>query len=228
MKKIEKMNEAAWLLGIIICAFGICLCTKANFGLSMIAAAPYSIYRKISIFIPWYTQGMSEYVWQAVLVILMCIAIRRFKFKYILSFITAVLCGLAIDAWFTVLGGNAPYTDMTARIIAFIVGETMTAIAIAFYFRTTMPLQIYELLVVEIADKFSLDKDKTKLWSDIIMFIVSVSISLILHKNLTGIGIGTGIITIVNARLIYYAGVMLDKCFVFNSRFPKFTEMLGK
>ena len=41
MKKISRMNEIAWVIGIAGCALGVCLCTKANFGLSMIAAPPY-------------------------------------------------------------------------------------------------------------------------------------------------------------------------------------------
>ena len=194
----------------------------------MIAAAPYTIYRKVSEFLPWYTQGMSEYIWQAVLVVIMCIVIRRFKFKYILSFATAVLSGMAIDGWFMVLGGNEPYATIVARIIAFIIGETATAFAIALFFRTSLPLQIYELLVVEIADKFKFNMDKTKLWYDIIMFIISISASLILHRNLTGIGIGTIVITVVNARLIYYSGKLLDNFFVFDPRFPKLAHLAEK
>jgi len=33
------MNEIAWPLGIVFCAFGVAPCMKASFGLSMIAIA---------------------------------------------------------------------------------------------------------------------------------------------------------------------------------------------
>ena len=88
MKKITKMNEAAWVMGIILCAFGVALATKANFGLSMIAAPPYIIHLFMRNFFPWYTQGTSEYLWQGVLLIFMCIIVRRFKVKYLLTFVS--------------------------------------------------------------------------------------------------------------------------------------------
>ncbi|MCR4905637.1 MAG: hypothetical protein K6A33_06105, partial [Clostridiales bacterium] len=40
-KKIGGMNEAAWVIGIVVCALGVALCTKANFGLSMTHAASF-------------------------------------------------------------------------------------------------------------------------------------------------------------------------------------------
>ena len=131
-KKIGKMNEAAWVIGIFVCSLGVCLCTKADFGLSMIAAPPYILHYALRGIFPWFTQGRAEYVWQAVLLLGMCLAVRRFRWRYLLSFGTAVIAGRVIDLWFLVLGGNAPYETMPARIAAFAAGVILTAIAIAF------------------------------------------------------------------------------------------------
>jgi len=60
MKKIGKMNEAAWLLGILLCSLGVSLCTKAGFGLSMIAAPPYILHLKLSLLSPFFTQGSAN------------------------------------------------------------------------------------------------------------------------------------------------------------------------
>lgn len=219
MKKITKMNEAAWLLGIILCSLGVALCTKASFGLSMIAATPYIIHLKLINFFGWYTQGTSEYVWQGVLLVIMCIIVRKFKFKYLLSFAAAVVFGIAVDLWLKVLGGGSVYESMTVRIIAFIFGEVTTAVAIAFYFRTDLPIQMYELLVVEIADAYKLDKNKTKLVNDIVMLITSIIVAVFVNGSLKGLGVGTVIITCVNAYLIKIFGDVLDKFFVFDRRF---------
>ena len=86
MKKISRMNEAAWVIGIVGCALGVCLCTKADFGLSMIAAPPYIFHLALRDRLPWYTQGTSEYLWQGVLLLVMCVATGRFRWKYLLSF----------------------------------------------------------------------------------------------------------------------------------------------
>lgn len=221
IKKIRKMNEAAWVIGIIVCALGVCMCTKANFGLSMIAAPPYILHVWLRDMLPWFTQGTSEYVWQALVMVIMCVAIRGFKARYLLSFGTAVLSGLALDGWIWIFGGNGAYEEMWLRIVMFVVGELVTTLAVAFIFRTTLPIQIYELAVCEIATKFGFDKNKVKLVNDILMLVVSAIMSFVLTGGLGGFGVGTIIITVVNAPLIAMFGKLIDKMFVFDSRFPK-------
>lgn len=222
------MNEAAWVLGQILCALGVCLCTKANFGLSMIAAPPYILHLKMINIFSWYSQGTSEYIWQGVLLLIMCLAVQKFKPRYLLSFVSAVLFGFILDAWLEVFGGNGAYTGMAARITAFILGESITALAIAFYFRTDMPLTIYELAVVEIAERYNFDKNRTKQCNDIIMLAVSFVFAAVLNRNFAGIGVGTIIITIVNAWLIALFGKLLDKIFTFEPRFNKLVAVLHK
>lgn len=228
MRKLQKMNEIAWACGVLLCAFGVALATKANFGLSMIAAPPYIIHMCMENFFPWYSQGTSEYIWQGVLLIVMCIIVRRFRVKYLLTFGCAVIFGLAVDGFLWLLGGGAAYTTLTARIIAFTISEIITAIAIACYFRTDMPLPVYELVVSEIAKCYSLDMNKVKQVNDIIMLVISVVLALVLNRSFAGIGIGTIIITLVNASLIALAGKIMDKYCDFSPRFPRLITWLKK
>ena len=225
MKKIGKMNEMAWVLGILLCSLGVSLCTKADFGLSMIAAPPYILHLKMVQYFPWWSQGTSEYIWQGFLLIVMCGILRRFKVKFLLCFATAVLFGFALDGWFQLLGGNGAYATMTARIISFVLGESITALSIAFYFKTDLPLQIYELLVTQIADKLGKTTAQVKQVNDIVMFVLSVALALVLTRGFNGVGIGTVLITVVNAPLIRMFSALLDKCFVFDARFP---ALVGK
>ena len=227
MKKIGHMNEAAWLLGTLLCALGVCLCTKAGFGLSMIAAPPYIIHRKLVQFSPFFTQGVCEYLWQGVLLMVMCLGIRRFRWQYLLAFGTGILFGLTVDAWFLLLGGNGVCASMPWRIVLFALGEGITALAIAFFFRTKLPLAIYELIVTEISERYALPTPKVKMVNDVVMLVTSVVLALVLHRNLTGIGIGTIIITAVNAALIGLFGKLLDKYFTFEPRFPRLVRLLG-
>lgn len=224
MKKLQKMNEAAWLCGVIFCALGVALCTKANFGLSMIAAPAYIIHKFMEAFLPWYSQGTSEYIWQTVLLVIMCIIVKRFKPKYLLTFACAVIFGLAVDVCLFLLGGGAPYESMIVRIIAFAIGEVITAVAIACYFRTSLPLCVYELVVSEISKKYNIEVGKVKQANDIIMLVISIAFALLLTRSFTGIGIGTVVITLVNAPLISFFGKVLDKLCDFSPRFPKLVE----
>ncbi len=226
MKKISKMNEAAWVLGIVLCTLGICLCTKANFGLSMIAAPPYILHLRMVEIFPWWSQGTSEYIWQGFLLLVLWVLMRRVQIKFVLCFVTAVVFGFALDCWFVVFGGNGAYVSLGARIVSFVLGECITALAIAFYFKTDMPLQIYELLVTQLAPKYGLTTEKLKQINDIVMFVLSVVLALVLTGGFHGVGIGTVIITAVNAPLIRLFSKLLDCLFTFEPRFPKWVGKL--
>ena len=227
MKRISRMNEIAWVIGIVGCAFGVCLCTKANFGLSMIAAPPYIFHVTLRDHFPWFTQGTSEYIWQGILLLFMCTVTARFRWRYLLSFGTAVISGLCIDFWFLLLGGNGAYESLWMRIAAFVCGAGFTALSIAFVFRTSLPIAIYELLVREIADRFKLNINRVKLANDIVMLLLSAVLALTLTGGFNGFGPGTIVITFINAPLIAFFGKLIDRKFSFEPRFPKLTKMLS-
>lgn len=220
------MNEAAWLLGNVLCALGVALCTKANLGLSMIAAPPYIFNQFFVKYLPWFTQGTAEYIFQAVLLIILCIAVRKFKPKFLLSFVTAVFFGKCIDMWLFIFGGQTPYDGIIMRIIALVLGEAITGLAIAFYFRTDLPLCIYELTVLQTSRKFGKSMDKVKVIHDYAMLALAIVSSLVLFHGFVGIGVGTIVITLINAPLIKMFGILLDKIFTFEPAFPKFTNAL--
>ena len=221
------MNEAAWILGILLCDLGVCFCTKADFGLSMIAAPPYILHYALRDMFPWFTQGTSEYVVQGILLILLCIVVKKFKPRYLLSFVTAFLSGNVIDMWLFFLGGNGPYEQLWLRIVAFVIGESLIALAVAFFFRTTLPIQMAELIVCEISDTYKKDTNKVKLIYDIVFLVLSGVLSLTLTGGFNGFGIGTVIIVFVNAPLIAFFGKIIDKFFGFDSLFP-FTKKYFK
>jgi uncharacterized membrane protein YczE len=228
MKKLTKMNEAAWLLGTVLCALGVALCTKSGFGLSMIAAPPYILSVKLSSISSFFTQGACEYLWQGFLMILLCIGLKRFKISYLLSFVTGILFGLAVDGWFLILGSNAVAPNVAVRIAFLIFGEIITTLSIAFYFRTALPLAVYELVVTEISDKFGFPNATVKQFNDIFMLLISIALALVLNGSLNGIGFGTVFITIVNAPLINMFGKLLDRYFEFSFRFKTFERLFGK
>ncbi len=228
MKKISKMNELAWVLGIVLCALGIALYIKAGFGLSMVAAPPYLIHLKIVEIFPWYTQGTSEYILQTVLLIILCVIIKKVKLNFVLSFATAIISGMVLDFWLFVLGGGELYGTIGVRILAFILGELSVSMAIAFFFRTAMPLQSYEVFVKEIASFFNIEISKVKMGFDISFLILSVGLAVFLNRSFQGIGIGTVILTVINAPLINMFGKLFDKIFVFDMAFPKLEKILAK
>ena len=78
-------------------AFGTALMEKADFGMSMVVAPAYLIHLKISEYVPSFSFGMSEYIFQAVLLVLLSLGMHKFKKSYILSFATAFIYGTVLD-----------------------------------------------------------------------------------------------------------------------------------
>lgn len=228
MKRIGKMAETGWVIGTVLCALGVVLCTKANFGLSMFAAPPYILHVVLRSLFPWYTQGTSEYVWQFVVLVVMCLSVQRFRIKYLLSFLVAFLFGLIIDLWLLILGGGGMYGTLPGRILAFVAGQLLITFSVALVFRSYMPAQLPECIVMELSQRYGWTLSKVKLAVDGISLLLSFTLSLVLTGGFTGVGIGTVIITATNAPLITLWGKLLDRLMEFDPAFPRLRAWLEK
>ncbi|MBQ7499630.1 MAG: hypothetical protein IJT91_01920 [Clostridia bacterium] len=226
--KIKKTNELAYVLGLLICSLGVTFSANSGFGVSMVVAPAYVLHRKLSLTWGWFTFGVAEYVLQGALIIFLIILLRRFKLKYLLSFVTAILYGLSLDMWRSVIG-TAVYPEMYQRIISGVAGCFITSFAIALMLRTYLPQQAYELVVKEITDGFGYDMHKVKWIYDVSSLAFAVLLMLILFGKFSFdmIGIGTLILTVVNTPVIKFCGMILDKISDFSPAFPKLREKIG-
>ena len=232
MKKFNKMNELAWCFGILFISLGVFLVTKAGFGVSMVVAPAYIVHLAVEKLLPWYSFGTSEYILQGVLLAAMCIIIRRFNWRYLLSFATAVIYGLILDLWFALFGGSAPYSALWARILSLAAGVVITSLAIALFFRTYLPQQVYELFVSQVSARFGKKTERFKLWYDVSSLLIAVILALVVSHRFEDIrftdciGIGTIVCTVFNALMISLCGKALDKLFGFAPAFPKLQQAL--
>ena len=71
IKRIKKGGELYWLLGILFISLGVCICKKADLGVSMIAAPAFIIYELVKDVVPFFTVGVVEYIVQAFFVVLL-------------------------------------------------------------------------------------------------------------------------------------------------------------
>ena len=97
-------TELAYVFGIVFVALGVVLMEKADFGVSMVVAPAYLLYRWLSPVWSFVAFGMAEYCLQAVLLLAMCLLLR-FRVSYLFSFVTAVVYGLHA-AWRHASGGQ--------------------------------------------------------------------------------------------------------------------------
>lgn len=227
MKKIKIYSEAAYLPAIIIMALSVSMTAAADFGVSMIVAPAYII----SLKVPFLTFGQSEYIVQALLFIAFCLAMKRFKPIYLASFVTGLIYGAVLDLWRLIVPGLNPNVtapgsmSLPLRLVLLIGGMVLTSFAVALFFKVYIYPQIYDLFVKGIAEKYKLPITKFKLIYDGASLVLSLVLSLILFGRFKGIGLGTILMTCCNGFIIGFFGKVLDKFFVFEPAFKKFSKL---
>lgn len=111
-------TELAYVFGIVFVAWGVVLMEKADFGVSMVVAPAYLLYRWLSPAWSFVTFAMAEYCLQAVLLLAMCLLLRRFRVSYLFSFVTAVVYGVVLDAFMLLGTRNMPLIGSTGIMVA--------------------------------------------------------------------------------------------------------------
>lgn len=127
-------TELAYVFGIVFVARGVVLMEKADFGVSMVVAPAYLLYRWLSPVWSFVTFGMAEYCLQVVLLLAMCLLLR-FRASYLFSFVTAVVYGFVLDA-FMLLGAALPAGSVWLRVIYYALGMFFCAAGVSAMFHT--------------------------------------------------------------------------------------------
>lgn len=238
MKRIKKSAELIWIMGILIIALGVAICSKANLGVSMIAAPAFVLQEALVGSLPWISVGVTEYIIQGILLLLLCVLVRKFNWRFLLSFAVAVVYGYVLDLFLWLLGGVS-LDSVAMRWVMLIVGDIVTAFGVACFFRTYMPLQVYELFVSENSKCFHIDISRVKLFFDLSLLFVSLVMALTLfgdvsefdfstigYTSLHSIGLGTLVTTVINSPIIALMGRLIDKIFDTTPAFPRLKSSL--
>ncbi len=223
MKKRVFYTEVSYVLGLIIMAFSAAFTEHADFGMSMIVAPAYILHLKLSQLLPWFSFGIAEYCVQGLIIVLLVIILKRFRWSYLFSFVTALLYGTMLDGAMYVVS-FIPNDMMAFRVLWFVMGTAFCSLAVSLFFHTYISPEAYELIIKEIAHKFSFNINKVKTSYDCISTIVSIALSFAFFGFgvFEGIGIGTIICALLNGFLIGKTSLLLERLFRFENKFePK-------
>lgn len=239
MIKIKKSNELLWLMGIVFVAIGVTFADKANLGVSMIAATAFIISEALSPVNSFFSVGVSEYILQGVILIILCLTIRRFNWKFLLAFAVAVIYGYTLNL-FLWIARDIAVEALWARWLTLLTGDVIIGFGVACFFKTYMPLQVYELFVAQSAKNFNIDITKIKWIFDLSLLAVSVFLALtlfgdinsldlssLLYSSYHSIGLGTVVTTIINSPVINTMSKLVDKLFDPTPMFPKLKSHLS-
>lgn len=221
MKKRGFRTELAYVFGIVFVALGVVLMEKADFGVSMIVAPAYLVYRWLSPTWPFFTFGMAEYCLQAVLLAAMLLVLRRFRVSYLFSFVTAVVYGFVLDG-LMLLGGLLPANAVWLRAIYYVLGLLFSAAGVSAMFHTYISPEVYELFVKEISAHFSVDINRFKTGYDCASCLLGVSMSFLAFGpwHFVGVKWGTILCALLNGWIIGQFSTFYEKHWIFYDRFP--------
>lgn len=209
-------SESAYILGTMLLALGTAFMVKASFGVSMVVAPSFLCYKKISLYLPWFTFGMAEYLFQAILLLLLVIVIKKFKVIFLFSFISAIFYGLCLDGW-TLLVNLVEMNHIWVRILFYAGGFLLTTLGVSFLYNTYICPVVYELFVKETSYRYKFNLFKFKTFFDISCLLLGVILSFIFFgwMNLEGIGIGTIFVALLNGFVIGRFNKLLNHFFEF-------------
>lgn len=214
-------SELAYLIGIIILAFGSAFMEKADFGMSMVVAPAYLLHLKISQSLPFYSFGMSEYVLQFFVLIALCLVMGKFKKGYLFSFVTAVFYGIILDLSIKLVS-FLPLNGTLGRVVYYLIGIFCCAVGISLLFHTYISPEAYDLFVKELAAKTGKDINKIKTIYDICSCFVGLCLSFLFFGfgNFVGVKAGTIICALINGFLISQCSKFFEAIFIFKDRLP--------
>ncbi|MDD6479651.1 MAG: DUF6198 family protein [Oscillospiraceae bacterium] len=240
MLKFKKSSELLWIFGNIFVALGVSICSKANLGVSMIAAPAFVVSEALSKIFAFLSVGVTEYIIQGILLIGLCLIIRKFNWRYLFAFAVAVIYGYTLNVFLWLFSG-IEFNGVIIRWVMLIVGDVCTAFGVACFFHTYMPLQVYELFVVEVAHKLKIEINKVKWIFDISLLVISIICAFTLFGDATSfdwskigytsfhsIGLGTVVTTIINSPIIKFMSKLIERFFEDTPRFSKLYTFLKR
>ena len=221
MKKPVFYTELAYVLGIVALALGTALMEKSDFGVSMVVAPAYLLFLKASAFWPALTFGTVEYLFQAGLLLIMMLVLKKARLYYLFSFVTAVLYGAALDMCMSLValmkGASLPW-----RMGYYLSGVLICALGVSLIFHTYFAPEVYELAVKEISAKYRLPIHRVKTVYDCISCFTGIVLSFCFFGfgQFYGVRLGTIVCALINGFLIGRISAGLDHVWTFSDGLP--------
>ncbi len=199
--------------------FAVSIMTKVNLGLSMIAAPTYIISERVSFL----SYGQTEYIAQGIMLIIMCIAVKKFKPMYLTSYLTSVIYGTVLDLFIWLEKGWV-VEALWLRLVLFVVGMVLTSVGVALFINTYLAPCAWDYFVRTVVEEKQLDLRKFKVGYDFCFLIISVALTLLLFHRFVGITWGTLVIAVCNGNIIAFLDKLMNKTFDYYDAFPKLAK----
>lgn len=225
--RIVLPSEAVYLAANILLALAVAILTTADFGISMIVAPAYLLHVKLGFI----TFGQAEYIIQAILFVVLCLTLKRFRPIYLMSFLTSLIYGTILDLWRLLPCFDPAVTPpgsmgMGLRIGMFVAGTLLTSFSVALHFKAYLYPQVYDFFVKAVSIRYGIKLSRFKTVVDLSLLAVGTVMTLCFFGAFVGIGWGTLVMALVNGTIIGFFSKIIDRFFAFKPLFGRFAKML--
>lgn len=209
MKKPCLSRELCYIFATVFLAIGAALMAKADFGLSAVVAPAFILSEIFHI-----SFGTAEYCLQGVLVVAVCFLVGKFRWTYLLSFVSAFLYGQVLDGFIFLFSLTGEW-GVALRLAMMVVGMVSSSLGVALFFKTYLAPGAYELFVKEVSRRFGIKIGPFKVIYDLCSFLVAIVLSLAVFHSVFdhNIGLGTVLVALVNGFIIGLFSKFLDRLF---------------
>ena len=223
MEKTKKIfyAELAYCIGLVCSTIGIALMERSDFGVSMVVAPAYLLHLKLVQFWSWFTFGTAEYTFQALLLLVVVLVLRKIKLSWFFSFVTAVLVGVVLDIVMIPVA-HFPADAFWQRLIWYLLGMQFCSFGIALMFRTYISPEVYELFVKLLSKKAGMELTGFKTIYDCASCLLGIALSFLFFGfgRFEGVKWGTIVCALVNGKCIGFWTGFFEKRFTFADALP--------
>lgn len=211
MMKKQFSKEGAFIAALFINSLAIALLVKSVFGVSTLSSLPLVI----SEIFPFVSFGMTNFIVQTVLLLILIAITHQPKHTYIYSFVIAFVFGLLVDLFELIV---SPLPNLfVIRIIYFILGWVLISFGAALFILSSMPLMPFDGFIKDLSSFLNVSVKKVKTTCDLIFVSSACILSLIFLHKLSGVGIGTIFMALFTGGLTQYFIDYLKNTFAFTA-----------
>ena len=244
-KRLKCSAELGYVIALILMAVGVACVARSSTGHSMISAPVYLIYTKLGDKLSY---GTVEYLWQGLMLCILSLCVLRVRFRFLLSFVSAVLYGVLFDGCVFLVGLLPVGNSVAFRFALMAIGLCLIPMAVALCVRSYVVPLAYELFIKEVALRWHLPLARVKWVYDMAGLVLSIVLSLAFFGFgvfedfsianfwralvngyvIEGIGIGTLLAALINGPTIAFWGRWLDKHITCTTTFPALERLMSE
>lgn len=199
--KFSLPGEVALIAGLLINSFAFTLFVKSGLGMGVLGGVPYVL----SLIMPALSMGTWNMLAQCFWMMVLIVALRRFRPGYLISFGLGAVFGYLLNMWEWALAGLP--LSLPFRILWYSIGFCTMTFGVALFIRCKLPVMPFDTVPRE----FILVKGWPVRWVrttfDVTNFVIMLTLGLVFLGKPVGIGVGT----VIHALLMGTgAGMMVN------------------